>query len=62
VKSRLQRRAADHAGGRSELIQPLTLSDSSGSGRSQVRHCMVTGILPSLVVTKIILRPHRGQF
>ena len=55
--------ASHHAGGRSEpLIQPSTISDFSGSGRSQFGHCMSAGALPSGDGTRTILRPHLGQF
>src|SRR5262245_54784848 len=51
-----------YAGGRSVLlIQPSTLSDFSGSGRSHVRHCMIAGPLPFSGGARIIFRPHLGQ-
>src|SRR5262245_52829882 len=55
--------ASHHAGGRSELlIQPSTISDFSGSGRSQLGHCMSAGALPSGDGARINFRPHLGQF
>jgi hypothetical protein len=52
-----------YAGGRSELlIQPSTLSDFSGSGRSHVTHWRIAGPLPLSGGARIILRPHLGQF